>query len=301
MNKFLLASMAVLLGVLGVATLRRNTHLIRSAAVAEQTQWRSVTNALADSQAAAEALRAEVLDKKNRLKDAMNHPEISPVLLRLLQGDLTGGNLAAWAELRRQLGIGWDASPDYVIVSKTALKQLQYNRLSNERRPADITSDLLGLSPAEQSAMAAAIQRVREGQWGQVQRTEPTGDIVAEYTMVPPDPGALLSISNNYARGIVAAVGQERADLLQPQAWRELSASLAPRETQTIVIRQSVTDGEPDLTCEIRHGGQVSVSPVRYAMYPMYPAGWFLKTFPGGWQDLAKRENFTLPAIFLSQ
>src|SRR3569833_324705 len=100
----------------------------------------------------------------------MNHPEISPVWLRLLQWDLTVGILAAWAELRRQLGIGWDASPDYVIVSKSALKQLQYNRLSNERRPADITSDLLGLSPAEQSAMALANKRVREGQWGQVFR-----------------------------------------------------------------------------------------------------------------------------------
>jgi hypothetical protein len=299
MNKFLLASLAVLLAATGVSALRRDTRLIRSGTLKEEDQWQAGTNALADSEAAIETLRGEVRDKKNRLKESMSHPQMSPDLLRLLEGE-TRRNLAAWAELRRQLGIGWDASPDYVLVNKAALKDLQYEELRYQRRPSELTSDLLGLSPAEQSSLAAAIQRVREGPWGEVQRSEPSGDIVAQYTVQPPDPEAELSVSNHFVADIAAAVGQERADLFLPDAWRELSANMAPRQTQTITIRRSVTDGEPDLVCEIREGGKVSVSPVRYATIPMYPAGWFINMFPGLWQDMAKRENFELPAKFHS-
>lgn len=163
MNKFLLASSVILLSVIGVSALRRDTQSTRSAALKEESQWRSGTNALADSQAATEALRAEVLDKKNRLQEAMNHPAISPELRRLLEGDTR--NPAAWAELRRQLGIGWDASPDYVLVNKAALKDLQYDRLVYLTGASDITSNLLGLSPAEQSSVASAVQRVRKAPW----------------------------------------------------------------------------------------------------------------------------------------
>ena len=299
MNKFLLASSVILLSVIGVSALRRDTQSTRSAALKEESQWRSGKNALADSQAATEALRAEVLDKRNRLQEAMNHPAISPELLRLLEGDTR--NPAAWAELRRQLGVGWDASPDYVLVNKAALKDLQYDRLVYLTGASDITSDLLGLSPAEQSSVASVVQRVRKAPWGQVQRGEPRGDIVAQYTVSPPDTGAEQSISNNFNIDIAAAMGQERADLFLPDAWRELSANLAPSQAQAITIRRTVTDGDPDLVCEISQGGKVSSSPVRYATYPMYPAGWFLTMFPGGWQDLAKRENFELPAKFNPQ
>lgn len=301
MNKFLFASLAVVFGVVSFSALRRDTRSVRFATLKEVSQWRAETNALAANEAATGVLRAEVLNKKNRLKETGSHPEISAELLALLGGDTSKGHLAAWAELRRQLGVGWDASPDYVLVSKAALKDLQYDRLVYEERPSDITSDLLGLSSAERAAMASAIQRVREAAWGEVQRSEPSGDIVAQYTVRPPDPGAMQNTSNRFVADIAAAVGLERADLFLPEAWRELSANMAPRETQTMTIRRSVTDGEPDLVCEISQGGKVSVSPVRYATIPMYPSGWFIKMFPGLWQDLAKRENFELPAKFHSQ
>jgi hypothetical protein len=250
---------------------------------------------LTDSVAAAETLRAAVLDKKNRLKDAMNHQEISPELLRLLDGDESKGNLAAWAELRRELGIGWDASPDYVLVSKAAIKDLEYQKLVSARRVTDIASDLLGLSPGEQSGLASIIQRVRDGQTRQVQRTEPSGDIVAQYTALPMDPAVATSLSNSFSAGITGVVGQERADFLLPQAWRELSSDLAPSAADTLTIRRTIVDGESDLIWETRQGSQVNTQPVRYATYPSM---WFLSVFPGGWDDLAQREHFELPAKF---
>ena len=139
------------------------------------------------------------------------------------------------------------------------------------------------------------IQRVRDGQARQVQRAEPSGDVVAQYTDLPMDPRVAMSLSNSFAGEITGVVGQERTDMLLPGAWRELRNDLAPSEAQTMTIRRTITDGQPDLTCEVRYGSHVYLSHVRYGNYP---SSWFLSTFPGGWADLAKRENFELPAKF---
>jgi hypothetical protein len=235
------------------------------------------------------------LDKKSRLKDARSHPEIGPELLRVLEGKEPKWNPAAWAELRRQLGIGWNASPDYVLVSKAVLKDLDYQRLVSAKYVTGTTADLLGLSRAEQSSLASIIQRVRDGQAFHVQRTEPSGDIVAQYTAPPMDPEVAMSVSNSFATDITGVVGQERADMLVLPAWRELSRDLAPGTAETMTIRRTVVDGEPTLTCEMKAGSRVNVYPVRYAYYP---SSWFLTVFPMGWEDLAKRENFQLPANF---
>jgi hypothetical protein len=51
--------------------------------------------------------------------------------------------------------------------------------------------------------------------------------------------------------------------LLLPQAWRELSNDLAPSAADTMTIRCTVVDGEPDLTSEMRQGS--NFIPVQYA------------------------------------
>ena len=93
----------------------------------------------------------------------------------------------------------------------------------------------------------------------------------------------------------MSAIGQERADLLIPGAWSEIASSMAPSQAETMIIRQTEVDGQPDLACEITRGSQVSTSPVRFANYP---SSWFLPLFPGGWKTLAQREGFQLPSSF---
>ena len=99
------------------------------------------------------------------------------------------------------------------------------------------------------------------------------------------------------AADVAAAVGQERADMLLPDAWRELRSGLAPAKPETMTIRRAMVDGEPDLICEMKRGDILSdsTSPVRYAHYP---SAWFLTLFPGGWKALAEREGFELPQSF---
>jgi hypothetical protein len=194
--------------------------------------------------------------------------------------------------LRQHLGIGWDCSSDYVLVSKRVLKQLDYERLDSGERATDTACDLLALSPAEQSAIRTMLNSARQGQWLHVERAEPAGDIVAQYTARAPDPSFEQGQSNLFVTQLTALLGPERAGLLVPGAWREFKSELAPRKAETLTIRRTSVDGEPDLVWEMQYGDQVATSPVRYAHYP---SRWFLKVFPGGWQTLADREGFELP------
>ena len=139
-----------------------------------------------------------------------------------------------------------------------------------------------------------------ENQWLRIERTEPKGDIVAQYTVPAPDPVFDQSISNHFAAEVAAVVGPERADMLLPDAWRELRSGLAPAKPETMTIRRAMVDGEPDLICEMKRGDILSdsTSPVRYAHYP---SAWFLTLFPGGWKALAEREGFELTQRFLTR
>jgi len=242
------------------------------------------------------AAHAEVIDKKNRLLQAGPHGDITPELLQLLES--AAGSLVAWTELREQLEIGWDSSPDYVLVNKRVLKRLDYKRLDSDVRASDTACNLLAISPDEQSALRTILYRVREGQWLRVERAEPAGDIVAQYTAWAPDPTFEQGQSNLFVTQLTALLGPERGGLLVPGAWREFKYEVAPREAETLSIRRTSVDGVPDLIWEMHYGGRVATSPIRFANYP---SRWFLKVFPGGWQTLADREGFELPEKFRQQ
>ena len=298
MNRLMIVVLGVCAGVIVFSVLHQGVKQTRTAAALKQREWQAGREELAATEEKISLLRREVLDKKNRLRQATRHPGISPELLALLENSTFKGHSAAWAELRQQLGIGWDTSPNYVLVNKRVLKKLQYQRLSGEcTSVTDEARDLLGLSPGEQSALGAALDRAREGQWLRIERTEPKGDIVAQYTVPAPDPVFDQSISNHFAAEVAAVVGPERADMLLPDAWRELRSGLAPAKPETMTIRRAMVDGEPDLICEMKRGDILSdsTSPVRYAHYP---SAWFLTLFPGGWKALAEREGFELPQRF---
>jgi hypothetical protein len=299
MNRPLLVFFAICAGALGFSQLRRAAEPIRAAGEAKDQRLELAANDAAKTRESAAALKGEVSNKRNRLRAAGRHPEISPALLQLLETDFARGDAAAWAELRQQLDIGWDSSPDYVLVSKRVLKGLQYKRLLSAERPSDMACDILALSPVEQSGIRSALDQARQAVWQTaVVRSEPGGDIAAQYTVQPPDPVVQESVSNTFAAAVVGAVGPERADLLLPGvpgAWSELESGLWPQETQTMTIRQTVVDGVPDLVWECTRGDSVSTEPVRYGHLP---SGWLGALFPGGWQALAQREGFELPPSF---
>jgi hypothetical protein len=300
MNRILLVLAVICAGALGLNSFRQAARRALESVTARNAVWQASAKRLAAAQATTEALRGEVSDQQDRLRQITRHPELSPELLLLLDRQGQGAPLAAWADLRQRLGLGWDSSPDYVLVSKSALKQVQYQRLDGTRGATDTASDLLAFSPSERSAIRAALEHARDAAWASVQRTQPTGDIVAQYTFPAMDSALGQTLSNNFAAQLTAAIGPERAGFLLPQAWNiELRHELSISQgAETMTIRQTVVDGEPDLICEMKYDNKVETSPVRHARYPYGPV---LTYFPGGWQTIAQREGFDLPRRFHDQ
>jgi hypothetical protein len=217
-------------------------------------------------------------------------------MLEILEGGKGAFSSKGWAELRQQLGIGWDSSPEYVLVNKQAIKEVWYNKLLYGGTLSDDSVSLLSLSPEEQTAVKAALTQAREGQWLNVKSASPGGDIVAQLTIPPPDPEFEEAQSNAFSAAINLAIGSERAKLFLADAWLEFLSDVAPSETEMMTIRQTEVDGQPDLVCEIMKGSSVSTSPVRRGMYPDFPV---FKLFPGGWQTMAQAMNFNLPPRFM--
>lgn len=296
MNKLLLIFLAFCAGASGLSAFRPAIRQARAETARNERELEASRNELQEKQQKSAALRSEVLAKKDRLQLEIRQQNLSPALFSLMDGDLARGTPMAWAELRQALGIGWDCSDQYVLVSKRVLKHLDYSKLLSSVRASDTASDILGLTPDEQASIRTVLQRAREGQWLRIERGEPGGDVLAQYTVPSPDPAFEQSASNNFFAGIIAALGQERADLVLPEAWREFKSGLAPSQPETMTIRRTTVEGEPDLICEMKSGSRVvDTSPVRYARYP---SSWFLTLFPGGWQTLADREGFELPPRF---
>jgi hypothetical protein len=296
MKKLLLTLLIFSAGLIGFGVLRQATGQLQAIAAVQYGEWLAATNRLAGLDQATVALRDEVARKKAQLAQAPPRPNFSPELLEFLEGKAGKGHPAAWAELREKLEIGWNSSVDYVLVSKPILKRISFNRLYSERRASDTACAVMSLSPEEQAGIKAAVDHAREATISRVQRLEPAGDIVAQYT-IQADPILEGNLSNQFSAEITAILDPERAGLFLPNAWREFKPHLAPDgpEPVTMTIRRLVADGEPKLVWELAQGKSVSSDEVLYAHYP---SSWFLTLFPGGWQPIAEREGFELPKSF---
>lgn len=294
MKRVLFSLLSICVGALGAGAWHQANRSTQAATFLKDQQWQAATGQLVAAQSALAMIRGEVQEKKHRMKEATPHPSISPELLALVEGTLTNGSPSAWAQLRQQLGIGWNSSTEYVLVSKRILKGLAYSRLSANPEITTTACDLLAISSTERAALNSVLRANLE-QSLRVTVSQPGGDIVAQYTVQPPDPRSEMSVSNNVLSGLIGALGSERTSLILPGIWREFRSHLGPPEAETVTVRRSMLDGQPDLVWEASRGNNVvSTAPVRYAHYPQ----WFLEVFPGGWQTLADRAGFELPSQF---
>ena len=118
---------------------------------------------------------------------------------------------------------------------------------------------------------------------------------LAKYTL-PFDPQFSQSLSNEFAGGVIAALGAERGELMLDYAssWM-LDLGIRGRAATILTIKRP-SAGQERLPFELRtpDGGTMytDVSP-----YQPFPEA-FRPVFPGGWSDLAKRDGFELPKEF---
>jgi hypothetical protein len=163
---------------------------------------------------------------------------------------------------------------------------------------ADIAATVFAMTPGERGQVEAAMQRVpadfKDWAASHTERSEPKGDVVAQYTLPP-----AMSVSNNFASGVSDALGPERAELIMP-AVRNWMLSIGIRdEPATLVVKHYPAGNEQRLRFEVFKSfapTNVAQLMMRADVSPHYPfPESFRPFFPNGWADLAKREGFELP------
>ncbi len=209
-------------------------------------------------------------------------------------------------KLLARLGFNWNTTGDYIIVSKSTLHALWPSGIQDSKL-SNVACEVLAITPAERASIDTTLQRLRAeyNAWAvaHVQREEPSGDVVAKYSL-PTDPGFFQSLSNSFAAQVVAALGSERGDLLlrYSGSWmRDYGMKFyGGQPTPTVMtVTRSTRDGGVRIGVEFEQD-QGTLHIGKLSPWQPFPQP-FQPVFPGGWTELAQREGFQLPRDFSHQ
>jgi len=200
-----------------------------------------------------------------------------------------------------ELGFNWQSSADFIVVTKKTVRgtgewMLRHGKLS------EVAAAILAMTPEERGQVEATIQQAQSdyNDWAlpKVERREPKNGNLADY-FLPGDPAMEQGINANMAAGILAALGKERAKIMQDSvsSWSVDNLGLG-KEGATLFIRRELVGNEQRLKAEIsgpeQHWGYYP--PPNSGYYPEFDLPeTFRPIFPNGWADVAKREGFELP------
>jgi hypothetical protein len=284
MNKILLALTILGAGAGAGAFLsaRQSTTQLQHEAKETREAWLVQTQLVP----VAQSDQAGLSERVRELKQALTQPPAvgESALWSALQTNRAGHLTPELRDsLREELGFDWKSSPDFIVVSKDTVRDLQMVVIRDSKL-TDIAVTVLALTPGERGQVEAAMQRVqtdfKEWALAHLERTEPKDDVVAQYTL-PNDP--TMSVSNNFAIGVFDALGRERAELVLASARNWMIDIGISREPKTMIVKRYVAGNEQRL-----NDGRDDLSECRFP-----PT--FLPVFPNGWADVAKREGFELP------
>jgi hypothetical protein len=294
MNKLLLAISVLGAGVVTFGALHQATLRAEAARSSHEIELKAVNSHLVQLDETTIAMREELAAQKQRLREASSRRTDATESSKRLNQKMSGMTAT---QLREELGLGWNSSPDYVLVRKDVLKKINLGPLDYTARVTEVARGILAISKEERSQIATAVQQATAEVLPLARRIEPAGDLVAQYLILPEDPMLVQSISNNFAANITTILGNERSDLFLHHGWAQLKSTLplVGSEPTTMSIRRSGADGEEKFSCEVKQGTTSSVMDVRYTHVP---ARWFSLLFPGGWREVAAREGFELPKDF---
>jgi hypothetical protein len=130
---------------------------------------------------------------------------------------------------------------------------------------------------------------------GHVQRTEPSGEVVAQYKL-PQDAEFCQTLSNSFATAVLSTIGDERGKLLLQYSnhWLQ-DLGLVAGGDGSLTVRRYGSGAGLRLGLEVKSSGNSMATDV--SPHQPFPEA-FLPLFPNGWPDLAKREGFELPKEF---
>jgi hypothetical protein len=308
MKKLLLAVLILSAGVVGFGGLRRAAERARNAVERDRAEWSGVARRVEALEQLAVGLQADVKAKQARLDQLSAQTRFSPELLQALERNPDShGPTSVMAGLRERLGINWSASPDYVLVAKSVLKDLGLSAIDLHGKLKTPACTVLALTPEEHAAIEGAMRQAEaeHAAWTvtNVLRIEPSGDVVAHYT-IPANRDQARTILEPLIAKVNAAIGAERMALLRAYAggWFVGLGTLGDQDT-TLIVRRYREGNRSRLACEFRSepvegdpDGDRNMGVGELTREPIPSA--FRAVFPGGWRELAEREGFALPDDF---
>jgi hypothetical protein len=302
MNKILPA-----LGILGAGggaflTVRQAVLRLGQETQVSHAAWQMQTQLLAVTQAEQVRLKDRVRELRQAL-DRNPAPEQNE-LWSALEANNVGHLQADLREhLLEELGLDWRSAPDFIVVPKEALREFELKPIQ-ENRLADPVAAAFAVTQSERERVEAAIAQagLDFNDWtvAQTERTEPTNDVVAQYTVAGNETLG-LSISNALDAELVGALGQQRAELIRPAVnkWA-YETGFYLQESRTLIIRRCLVGDESRLLWQEGRAEWVrglGAKDFRELAPCPFPAR-FLPVFSNGWADLAEREGFALPKEF---
>ncbi len=300
MKKILLALLILGAGAIASARLGLLANQSRTSATRSRAECAALASQVNELAANATDLRAQLEAKKTHLVESSLPSASAPAAGGARSGDSSKTSRQPTpAELRQRFGIGWNNSADYILVSKAALKNIFLRGLDNNGTLTPTACAILGLNPAERTAIEAGFKRVEaeHAAWVKtaVQRVEPAGDVLADYR-VPANPELARQFQAEGAAGLLEPFGFDRAKLIYDYAgeWIFQHGKLGASSIR-FTVRQRTEGTPPGLWYQQEEkGGSNFSSDLKPGNFPDLLRG----LFPGGWRDLAQREGFALPTDF---
>jgi hypothetical protein len=202
--------------------------------------------------------------------------------------------------LLEEIGFNWQASPDFIVVTKRSVRDTGAWML-NKGKLSEVAATILAMTPEQRGQVEAGIQQAQAhyNDWAlaHMERREPAEGELARYYL-PGDPAMVQSIRTDISAGILAALGKERAKIMEGSvgSWMTDNVGLGPKGA-TLFIRRELVGNQQRLKAEKyssdKRASGISVS---FGYFPEFdlPAT-FRPIFPNGWADVAQREGFELP------
>ena len=298
MNRVLLALTILGAGASGLMMAHQSTTRLTRETTANRAAWLIETQLLAAAQSDQGDLAARIRELKTTLAQSQPIPENS---IRTAFQKRKGRGDWLPPELRQsaleEFGFNWQTSPDYIVVTKQAVRDTGAWMLEGAKL-SDVAAVILAMTTEESSQIEEALQRAQAdfNDWAtaHVERKEPTPSELAHYVM----PGDKTKISDKLAAGISAAIGTNRWAFMKNSRrgnWVFENVGIGVDGANFIIKRELTKEG-PRLYAEIKvfFGPGSYDGRSGYLPEAEFPAA-FRPVFPNGWIDLAKREGFEWP------
>ena len=307
MKKILIAGLILSAGAIAFGKMSRLVHQTRATAGRDQTEATAIRGQLTELDAAAAELRQQTKTKCALLHQASTSAPASADLLRSIENG--GDSYQQWpmsAELRERLGIAWNNSPDYVLVSKASLERIHLNGTDFQDRLTTNACAILAVSPGERAAVESALQRAaaQHDAWlgtNVLSRTAPSGNVLAHYT-IPANPKLARQLMQEYGQAVAAVLGPERSKWFNDCAMGVWFIGQGTLGLQNVTLEVQRDDSRGLFYRQVQErttgAKEEHVSSSMSDVSPNYFPVLFQRFFPGGWSELAQREGFELPEAF---